>query len=156
MFHSFAQLLIFFLFPKPNFFLKKFLAFNSASAFNGDISKWATSSVKTTSHMFTGSGFTRTLCGSIWVPSGARAGCCSPGTYMSNPNLSPFSQENSCNATCPAGQYGPPTIEDDDPFSGTDALSTLRSQCKFCPAGKWSTKTGLAIDNDCTSCQEGH
>jgi len=75
---------------------------------------------------------------------------------MSNPNLSPFSQENSCNATCPAGEYGPPTIEDDDPFSGTNALSTLHSQCKLCPAGKWSIKTGLAFDNDCNSCKEGH
>ena len=152
---SFAQLLIFF-FSKTQLFYKKFLAFYLASAFNGDISKWATSSLVSTNKMFYNSGFTRTLCGSIWVPSGARAGCCSPGTYMSNPNLSPFSQENSCNATCPAGQYGPPTIENDDPFSGNDALSTLRSQCKFCLAGKWSTKTGLAFGNDCTSCHEGH
>ena len=98
--------------------------FSSAPAFNSDLSKWDTSSVEYMGSMFKDSGFTRTLCGGAWESltgsdgafddlgsSTARVGCCSPGTFMAQPNLNPFSQATACEA-CPSGQVGS-SVDDD-------------------------------------------
>ena len=62
--------------------------------------------------MFVNSAFTITLCGGKWeslasenrlTSNGGRFGCCSPGTFMAQPNLDPFSQATSC-AVCPVGK----------------------------------------------------
>ena len=98
--------------------------FYQASAFNSDLSKWNTGAVTGMYAMFEDSGFTRTLCGGTWESlaghdsafnnlgsSTARLGCCSPGTFMAQPNLNPFSKATACEA-CPTGQFG--TGGDDD------------------------------------------
>jgi surface protein len=72
--------------------------------------------------VFDGSGFTRTLCGWIVPPSTGRAGCCSAGTYMAQPNLSPFSKATAC-AICPGGRY---SLESDGlscPYTATTCPS---------------------------------
>ena len=68
--------------------------------------------------VFYNSAFNRTLCGSAWLSltgsdnafsnlgtSTARYGCCSPGSYMSDPELNPFVEANAC-TNCPTGKYG--------------------------------------------------
>ena len=71
--------------------------------------------------MFTGSGFTRTLCGGQWqalsahdtgsrLTSTGRLGCCPIGSFMSNPFVA-FSEADSCTA-CPSNALT--TIANDD------------------------------------------
>jgi surface protein len=98
--------------------------FYYAWAFNSDVSNWNTGAVTSMQNMFYDSGFTRTLCGGAWGSltgsisafynlgsSTARLGCCSPGTYMAQPNLHPFSEATAC-AACPSASYGS-AVEDD-------------------------------------------
>ena len=98
--------------------------FRQASAFNQNVSNWNTGAVTSMQNMFYDSGFTRTLCGGAWGSltgsisafynlgsSTARLGCCSPGTYMAQPNLHPFSEATAC-AACPSASYGS-AVEDD-------------------------------------------
>ena len=105
--------------------------FQDASAFNSDVSNWNTGAVTNMGNMFYNSGFKRTLCGGTWESlnafdnlgtSTARLGCCSPGTYMAQPNLNPFVKATACEA-CPSASYG--SAVDDDITS-----------CK-CVAGYW-------------------
>ena len=72
--------------------------------------------------MFFESGFNGTLCGSTWKTvwnnndnkkSGAKYGCCPSGKYMSAPEAVPFSEDNSCSASCPVGRFSS-AVENDD------------------------------------------
>ena len=101
--------------------------FQGAKAFNGDLSRWQPNAVTTMRRIFYNSGFTRTLCGGAWesLPgdqnafndlgtsgsSTARHGCCPIESFMSDPFVAPFSEENSCTA-CPSNALT--TVINDD------------------------------------------
>ena len=60
--------------------------------------------------VFDGSGFTRTVCGGHWslnfksaTGSNGRLGCCNAGSFMSKPNLNPFSTATACQS-CSSGR----------------------------------------------------
>ena len=116
--------------------------FFEASVFNQDLSKWDVSRVTTMNDMFYYSGFKRTLCGGQWQSlsdrafriSNARLGCCSPGTFMAQPMLNPFSKDTACEA-CPVGKYGP--LDNDD------------ITCNNCSPGKYSNQIGQSSCQDC-------
>ena len=93
--------------------------FDGASAFNLDVFNWNTGKVTNIYYIFCDSGFKRTLCGGKWqsspggnnyLTSTGRLGCCSPGTFMSNPFVD-FSEAVSCTA-CPSNALT--TIDNDD------------------------------------------
>jgi surface protein len=115
--------------------------FFEASVFNQDLSKWDVSRVTTMFDMFYSSGFKRTLCGGKWqeLSDGAfraltlhRLGCCSPGTFMAQPMLNPFSKETACE-DCPVGKYEP--LDNDD------------STCQNCGAGKYNNQVGQSDES---------
>ena len=131
-------------------------AFDRASSFNGDLSKWVPSRVTSMYYTFANSGFKRTLCGSKWneflaqTPSyslKARLGCCSPGTFMSNPNLNPFSQADSCSGTCPRTGATAPNVENDDTschfHCGNNDGSSLNIETCICGTSECDSSTGL-------------
>ena len=68
--------------------------------------------------VFTSSGFTRTLCGWPFPPSTGRVGCCSPGTFMAQPNENPFSKALACES-CPADQYSSESDDLSCPYTAT-------------------------------------
>jgi surface protein len=139
--------------------------FYYAWAFNSDVSNWNTSAVTTMKNMFFNSGFTRTLCGGTWesLPgitnafdnlgtSTARLGCCSPGTYMAQPNLHPFSEATAC-AACPIGQYG--SAVEDDITSCTACAAVTDGTCTACTSALAGSCTAVkcvagrsSMDND--------
>ena len=104
--------------------------------------------------VFSGSGFTRTLCGGQWqvlsphsdLTSTGRLGCCSPGTFMAKPTLNPFSKATACEA-CPVGQHG--SDVDDDITSCT--ACTDQANCVASTANTCSTTDGSTADTQCTS-----
>jgi len=123
--------------------------FSGHELFNGDLSKWATTQVTTMKRMFAHydsmdmvwafGEFKRTMCGGAWqslsgdnsfntvtnwgteTQGRGKIGCCASGTFMSSPELNPFSQsgscsvcaltdvendETSCGSSCPGGTFG--------------------------------------------------
>ena len=129
-------------------------AFRSASLFNGDLSKWVLTQVGGNQfYMFSNSGFKRTLCGSGWNEGlqnsrdrgNARLGCCSPGTFMSDPNLNPFSQANSCSGTCSHTGAIAPNVENDDTscYCGNNDGSSLNIGTCICGTSECDSSTGL-------------
>ena len=130
-------------------------AFERASSFNGDLSKWVPSRVTSMFYTFANSGFKRTLCGSKWNEllqnsrdrGNARLGCCSPGTFMSNPNLNPFSQANSCSSTCSRTGAIAPHVENDDTschfHCGNNDGSSLNLETCICGTSECDSSTGL-------------
>ena len=139
--------------------------FTGATAFNSDLSKWDTSKVTEMYSAFYLSGFTRTLCGGAWVELGSntgpdfRLGCCSPDTFMAQPNLNPFSQATACEA-CPSGQWGPggdgditscndnPTCDDID-GSGADFASCVVGTTHLKDVLSNTCATGTCTASDC-------
>jgi hypothetical protein len=103
--------------------------------------------------VFSGSGFTRTLCGGQWqvlsphsdLTYTGRLGCCSPGTFMAKPTLNPFSKATACEA-CPVGQHG--SAVDDDITSCT--ACTDQANCVASTANTCSTTDGSTSDTQCT------
>ena len=97
--------------------------------------------------VFYNSGFTRTLCGGKWesLPgisnafnntgsSTARVGCCSPGTYMAQPNVNPFTQATAC-TSCPVGNYSGMSDDLNCPYTattcpGTNAYAVEPASCR--------------------------
>ena len=115
--------------------------FSGYNMFAGDLSAWVTTQVTTMTRMFGQSGmdgwvfgdFKRTMCGGAWeslsgdnrfnhvthygteVQGYARTGCCPPNTFMSSPELSPFSPLGSCSA-CPLASDN--NVENDETSCG--------------------------------------
>ena len=109
--------------------------------------------------VFYDSGFTRTLCGGAWESltgsdsvfnnlgsSTARLGCCSPGTFMENPTLTPFSKATACK-TCAVGQYG--SDVDNDDTSCTACVNQVN--CAASTPNTCSTTNGATTKTPCTS-----
>ena len=112
--------------------------------------------------------FKRTLCGGQWaalsgnsyLPTTGRLGCCSPGTYMSFPNLNPFSQADSCSDVCPTAKYG--SIENDETSAdliicldcsvGQYNDETGADECKVCTFGQYQEEKG---QESCKECKVG-
>ena len=78
----------------------------------------------------------------------ARYGCCPPGSYMSNPELSPFVEANAC-STCPSGGFTT-TSDNDDLSCQTVVQCTKALNGKVCQNG--GTITGTVAANNC-QCQ---
>ena len=89
--------------------------------------------------VFAGSGFTRTLCGLQWGGSllagstTGRFGCCSPGTFMAQPNLHPFSKATACES-CPVGRYSSESDDLSCPFTATS-----------CPVNTFAIEPALCV-----------
>ena len=110
--------------------------------------------------MFFESGFNGTLCGSTWKTvwnnndnkkSGAKYGCCPSGKYMSAPEAVPFSEDNSCSASCPVGRFSSAVDNDDTSCSCPagrygSSVENDESSCQLCPSGKHSL-AGSAVCN---------
>jgi len=115
--------------------------------------------------VFLNSAFTQTLCWPLAFSSSTgstgRLGCCSPGTFMAEPNLNTFSKATACEA-CPVGQYG--STVDDDITSCTTCATVSNSFARTCNAGGASgiqtvtCNTGFhesgsaGVDLGCTAC----
>jgi len=127
-----------------------FVVFNEARVFNGDVSNWVLEScfeVTCISNMFMcGSQaceeFKGTLCGGAWfyadktslIPtkSYAQIACCPVGSFMSNPEVSPFLVASSC-SVCPVGRFTDDVHVPNTKYGlngGVDDTS-----CKYCPKG---------------------
>jgi len=155
--------------------------FYEATKFNSDLSSWDTSQVTTMYKMFQDSGFNGTLCGGKWLlafsgPSGTngRYGCCDAGTYMTSPELNPFSQtactncgtgkyneqvgQSSCK-NCGLGKYNEQVGQSDESIGckdcGTGKYNEQVGQssesigCQDCVAGKYNEQTGLSACQNC-------
>ena len=108
--------------------------------------------------VFSDSGFHRTLCGGAWLSltgntgafvesnTIARYGCCPSGSYMSSPNVNPFSIGLSC-SSCPTGYES--AVENDDTSCTSISLTNI------CTAGKYSDQTGVTSDAECKPCSAG-
>ena len=114
--------------------------------------------------MFQDSGFNGTLCGGKWLlafsgPSGTngRYGCCDAGTYMTSPELNPFSQTACTN--CGTGKYNEQVGQSSESIGCQDCVAgkyneqTGLSVCKECDAGKYGNQTGQVA---CTTCGAGY
>ena len=114
--------------------------------------------------VFDRSGFTQTLCWSLAFSSSTgstgRLGCCPSGSYMSSPNLDPFSIEDSC-TTCPNGWYSRSAVANDDTscfdncpsgryIKGTTIGAFLN--CTICPSGKYQPSAHQDPSIACTTC----
>jgi surface protein len=133
--------------------------FFGASNFNSDLSKWDTSAVTYMGSMFKDSGFSRTLCGGAWESfkgassafnntgsSTARYGCCSPGTFMEDPMLNPFSKADACVA-CPTGKHS--SVDNDETECDTD--STLTCGANFeCVSGTTLNVNAICVTGTCS------
>ncbi len=120
--------------------------FMHATVFNQDLSKWNTGVVSDMYSMFWNSGFKRTLCGGQWglafsSSSGTkgRYGCCPAGSYMSKPQLDPFTAGEAC-SQCPPGSFGSASSNDD-----TNPL------CFTCEPGKYNNNYGATSCDTCAS-----
>ena len=128
--------------------------FREAKAFNGDVSNWVLDSCLdhtcVTSMFILCEAFQGTLCGGEWYkavlstgqhPGGddslrsyAQIGCCPAGSFMSNPEVSPFSKASSCSA-CPVGQF-------------TEDVPNIKTE--------WRGLNGGVDDTSCKSCPKGY
>jgi len=115
------------------------------------------------SAVFQHSGFKRTLCGGQWeslssssyLTSTGRLGCCSPGTFMAQPNLNPFSKAIACES-CSVGRYSSKSDDLSCPYTattcpgGTFAIepASCRVPIPDCTPSGWSDRCGIrqAVD----------
>ena len=117
--------------------------------------------------VFYNSAFKRTLCGSAWLnafsnlgTSTARYGCCSPGSYMLDPELNPFVEANAC-TKCPTGKYGHPLANDDSAcidcstgkYNDQVGQTSESTACKVCPVGYFAEYAG---SSSCIKCAPGY
>ena len=126
-----------------------FVVFNEARVFNGDVSNWVLEGcfeLECISKMFMcGSQvceeFKGTLCGGAWflaeysqnpIPtkSYAEIGCCPVGSFMSNPEVSPFLVASSC-SVCPVGRFTDDVLNTKYGLNG----GVDDTSCKYCPKG---------------------
>ena len=83
------------------------------------------------------------MCGGQWeslsstsyLTSTGRLGCCSPGTFMAQPNLNPFNKATACES-CPVGNYSGMSDDLNCPYTattcpGTHAYAVEPASCRI-------------------------
>ena len=147
------------------------IVFGTTPEFNGDLSKWDIGNIEHNGarYMFWGSGHSRSLCGE-WIKhlvggskcssgqcllyqSNNRYGCCPAGSFMSSPNVSPFSVAESCH-TCPTEFPSSMTTAENDETScqGKCVAGKFYSSslgCLDCSPGKFSSSAGSSPCQEC-------
>ena len=117
--------------------------------------------------MFRNSGFKRTLCGDNWSilgegvfsGSSARIGCCSSGSFMSNPFYTPFLVAESC-SICPLDFPNDKTTEPNDEITCNGKCPKGMyydgvNGCQDCQAGKFNGLAGSTGNFTCKVCDLG-